>query len=72
MFLACWFSIGVGFYLGLAVKNPIGFVEADAAALIRGFLLGIPFWPVGFTYLLIMILTEDPKPIKSRRKNGRV
>jgi len=61
MFLACYFSVGVGFYIGLSLHNPKGFINANAAALIRGFLLGVPFWPIGLTYLLIKIVTTMEK-----------
>jgi hypothetical protein len=49
-FLTVYLSVGCGFYLGLSAMNPFGFVDANAAGLIRGFLLGLVFWPVGLMY----------------------
>jgi hypothetical protein len=73
LFLVCWFSIGIGFYLGQWMNNPLGWLEATAAGLIRGVLICIPFWPIGIVIKIVQIMTE-PETFKSnsRRKNGRV
>jgi hypothetical protein len=42
-----YFTFGIGFYIGLALKNPKSFVNANSAAIIRGLLLGVVFWPIG-------------------------
>lgn len=55
-FLAYYLTFGAGMYVGMCLKNPLGFVKADAASLIRGLILGIPFWPVGMIIQLIWIL----------------
>jgi hypothetical protein len=34
----------------------MSFLDANAAGLIRGFLLGVVFWPIGIVIRLIMIL----------------
>jgi hypothetical protein len=72
MFLACWLSIGLGFYLGLWMNNPLGWMKASAASLLRGLLLGIPFWPVGIVIKIVQIMTDEPKPQSKGDKNGRV
>ena len=54
-----YFLIGAGFYVGLACKDPHGFVNANSASLIRGFLLGVVFWPVGLIVQIITIF-KDP------------
>lgn len=56
--IGLYFAFGVGFYLGLAVKDPKGFTDADAASLIRGLLLGIVFWPIGLIVQIIFALGE--------------
>jgi len=59
--IALYFAVGIGFYLGLALKDPKGFINADSAAIIRGLLLGVVFWPIGMivqTYLSIEALNE--------------
>jgi len=53
---ALYLVFGLGFYLGLAIQDPEGFVQADAAAILRGLLLGVVFWPIGLaikTYFAI-------------------
>lgn len=45
--IGLYFAFGVGFYVGLALKDPRGFVKADTASLLRGIVLGIVFWPIG-------------------------
>ena len=56
IFLYCYLCIGIGFYLGLSLNNPMSFLDADAAGLIRGFILAVPFWPIGVIIKLIQIL----------------
>jgi len=34
----------------------MSFLNADAAGLIRGFILAVPFWPIGIIIKLIQIL----------------
>jgi hypothetical protein len=46
----------MGLYVGLALKNPMRFLEANTAGLIRGLILGILFWPIGIMIELIGIL----------------
>lgn len=58
LFLTAYFSVGCGFYLGLSSMNPFGFIEADAASLIRGFLLGVVFWPIGLIYQVYYAIKE--------------
>lgn len=47
---------GAGFYIGLALNNPSSFVDADAAALLRGILLCFVFWPIGLIIKLILVI----------------
>lgn len=54
--LAVYFSFGLGFYTGLALKDPMGFVNASSADLIRGLLLGIVFWPIGLVIQIIFTI----------------
>lgn len=42
-----YLAFGLGFYIGLALKNPEGFIKADAASLVRGLIIGILIWPIG-------------------------
>ena len=53
-----YFMFGLGFYIGLACKDPEGFVEANASSLLRGLLLGIVFWPVGLIVQVFAALTR--------------
>jgi hypothetical protein len=55
-FLSHYLAIGVGMYAGMCLKDPSGFVKADAASLLRGLIIGIPFWPIGVIIQLIWIL----------------
>lgn len=55
-----YFSFGAGLYIGMAIKDPSGFVGATAASLIRGFLLCFVFWPIGLLLKLIEIIIESP------------
>lgn len=53
-----YFSFGAGMYIGLALNNPMSFMDADAASLIRGFLIGFIFWPVGLVVKIIQAMVE--------------
>lgn len=48
-----WFWIyiffGLGFYTGMVLNNLTTFANARVGEVIRGFYLGIFFWPVGVT-----------------------
>ncbi len=57
--IGLYFAVGIGFYLGLALKDPKGFVDADAASLTRGLLLGIAFWPIGMLVQLYFCLKDS-------------
>lgn len=59
--IGLYFAFGLGFYIGLAVKDPHGFVDASAAALIRGLLLGIVFWPIGLIVQVVFALLVPKK-----------
>jgi hypothetical protein len=61
-FLQCWFSIGVGYYLGLWTHNPLGWLKASAAGLIRGFILCVPFWPIALVIKIVEIMVEPLPP----------
>lgn len=50
-----YIAFGLGMYVGMCLKDPNGFVDADAAGLIRGFLLCCVFWPLGLLLQLIII-----------------
>lgn len=63
--LYCYLALGVGFYIGLALKDPTGFIEATAASLLRGVLIGIFFWPIGMILEVIMAL-ENLKPPRKK------
>lgn len=56
MSLVNYFVFGLGLYIGLALNNPMSFLDANAAGLIRGFLLAVVFWPIGIVIKLIRIL----------------
>lgn len=45
--IGMYLVFGFGFYLGLALKDPKGFINADVDSMTRGMFLGILFWPVG-------------------------
>ena len=53
-----YLAIGLGFYVGLALKDPKGFIDANSAALIRGFLLGVIFWPIGVVVQTVFAIDE--------------
>ena len=56
--LVGYLLVGVGFYVGAAVKDPRGFSDASAASLIRGLIIGIPFWPIGLIIQLIYVMRD--------------
>lgn len=56
--LVWYFSFGIGFYVGMCVKDPWGFVDASVAAILRGLLLGIVFWPIGLIIQVVFALFE--------------
>lgn len=56
--MTLYLTFGLGFYLGLALKNPKGFVDAGAGDLIRGVLLGILFWPIGLIVQVIWAINK--------------
>jgi hypothetical protein len=57
--LVLYFTFGVGLYIGLTLNNPMSFLKASAAAIIRGLLLGIVFWPIGIIIKIVMIMTNE-------------
>jgi hypothetical protein len=57
-----YLAFGLGFYIGLSLKDPQGFVKASLASLLRGLLLGIFFWPIGLivqTYFSLNLLKRS-------------
>lgn len=56
-----YFAFGIGFYIGLCSKDPRGFVNASAAAILRGLLLGILFWPIGLIVRTVWAINELSK-----------
>lgn len=58
-FIILYFVFGSGMYLGMALNNPISFLDANAAALIRGLLLCLVFWSVGLIFKIVEILIGD-------------
>jgi hypothetical protein len=56
--LRLYFTFGLGFYIGLVAKEPEGFVEAKTAALLRGLLLGIVFWPIGLIVQVVFAIMK--------------
>lgn len=56
--LIWYFSFGIGFYVGMCVKNPWGFAKASVAAILRGILLGIFFWPIGLIVQVVFVLID--------------
>ncbi len=53
-----YFTFGLGLYLGLALKDPKGFLKADAAGLMRGLILGILFWPIGLIVQVLFVIDQ--------------
>ncbi len=56
MFLLAYFMFGAGMYVGMALNNPMSFLDANAASLIRGLLICFVFWPIGLIVKLITIM----------------
>lgn len=68
---ALYFIFGIGFYIGLACKEPEGFVNSSVAGLIRGLLLGILFWPIGIVVSLVFAMDRLRNyPQKTSEKNS--
>jgi hypothetical protein len=60
---------GFAFYLGLCLKDPLGFIKAGMDSLARGLFLGTLFWPVGLvvqTYWAIKTIEEYEKEQKAQ------
>lgn len=53
-----YFVFGAGLYTGLTLNNPMSFVDASLASLLRGLLLGFIVWPVGIIVQVVLILTD--------------
>lgn len=55
---------GLGFYVGLALNNLESFSRADTLSIIRGFLVGCIFWPIGIilkAYWYYIMIIESKK-----------
>lgn len=59
--LIAYFAAGVGFYVGLLVKNPKGFLNASLADIIRGLIIGLFIWPIGLVVSVVMVMNEESK-----------
>ena len=57
--LILYFTFGLGLYIGLALNNPMSFLDANASGLIRGLILGILLWPICIIIRIVMILTDE-------------
>lgn len=55
-FLMAYVSFGAGFYIAMCSIDPLGFVKASFAGLLRGMLIGLVFWPIGLIYNVIMAI----------------
>lgn len=62
--IAEYLIFGAGLYIGLALNSYTSFMDADAGALLRGFLLCFIFWPIGLVIKLIVVIGE----LNERRK----
>lgn len=49
---------GLGFYTGMAVKDPLSFATADLASIFRGLLLGLFFWPIGLIVAVYLAMEK--------------
>lgn len=45
--LSYYFIFGLGFYVGMSLKDPKVFIGTDLAGVLKGLLLGLVFWPLG-------------------------
>lgn len=57
-FISHYIFFGLGFYTGMSLKEPATFIHADTASIIRGFLLGILFWPIGLIIQVVHALEK--------------
>lgn len=56
--LISYLSFGAGMYIGMALNNPMSFMKANSASLIRGVLLCFLFWPVGLVAKIVLIMLD--------------
>ena len=58
LLIGLYLAFGLGFYIGMSVKDPTGFIKADAASLLRGLILAFIAWPVGLIFSVYLAIEE--------------
>lgn len=58
LLIGLYLAFGLGFYIGMSVKDPTGFLQANPAGLIRGLILGFIVWPVGLIFSVYLAIEE--------------
>jgi hypothetical protein len=68
--LSYYLIFGIGFYIGLALKDTRSFLNANIESILRGLLLGIIFWPIGLIIQIVFAI-QDLKPKNKMKKLNR-
>lgn len=65
--ISLYFTFGIGFYVGLCLKEPHGFTSARPADIFRGLILGILFWPIGLIIQTVWAIDSLKAPERGER-----
>lgn len=54
-----YFAFGIGFYLALTMCNIKAFMNASAADILRGILMGLVLWPIGLIVQVCLMMESE-------------
>jgi len=61
LFFLLYLAVGIGFYMGLALKDRKSFSGATWSEIADGLILGIPLWPIGVVVMLFLLKEDERK-----------
>ena len=57
--LTGYFAFGIGFYLAFTMCNIKSFMDASAADILRGILVGLVLWPIGLIVQVYLMMESE-------------
>ena len=66
--MTTYLAIGLGFYLGISLCRLDSFKDATLVSIVRGFVLGLLFWPIGAVVLVLLDHKNSETTQRSKKR----